>query len=107
MKRVPPEDASAIYARIYWMASQSQFDLRVFSKSAVDWRQMVSGMEAVLSRYPDQWNINNFALFACAAGDGKTTAAMMNRMEGPPIMDAWRSRNTYEACLHLAHAQRL
>lgn len=107
MKRVPPEDASAIYARIYWMASQSQFDLGVFSSSAVDWRQMMSGMEAVLSRYPDQWNINNFAMFACAAGDGKTTAAMMSRIEGPPIMDAWRSRNTYEACLHLAHAQRL
>jgi hypothetical protein len=49
---------------------------------------MKRGIVDVLKRYPDQWNINNFAHFACLAGDRKETARL-TALVTEPIREAW------------------
>ena len=79
----------ALYARIYWYASQAQYGLRLFEQSEVDWRRMRRGIAEVLDDYPDPWNIQNFAVFACVADDRFMTRDLFKRMEGrmlPPVL---------------------
>ncbi|MEN8196861.1 MAG: DUF4034 domain-containing protein [Pseudomonadota bacterium] len=78
-----------MYARIYWHASQVQFGTSLFTGTKVVWNRMSAGIDDVLARYPDQWNINNFAHFACVARDKEKTAALLARIDGPPIETAW------------------
>lgn len=82
-------EGMGMYARIYWYAAQNQYGASLFTESAVVWTKMKRGMDDVLARYPDQWNINNFAAFACLKGDKQKTRELLNRIEGAPIPSAW------------------
>ncbi|MBX2868692.1 MAG: hypothetical protein KTR18_08455 [Acidiferrobacterales bacterium] len=64
-------EGQGMYARVYWFASQVEFGTDLFTKSEARWWQMKAGIRDVLEKYPDQWNINNFAHFACMARDKK------------------------------------
>ncbi|MFP5418083.1 MAG: cytoplasmic protein [Gammaproteobacteria bacterium] len=88
----------AMYARIYWVASQSNYGDSLFTDSDVVWSKMSKSIDEVLKRYPDQWNINNFAYFSCLAGDAKKTSSLMTRMTGRPIMQAWKSMDFHDRC---------
>jgi hypothetical protein len=81
----------AMYARIYWYASQTQFYDRLFSESLVDWTTMKKGIDDVLNKYPDSWNINNFAKFACLSKDKAKTAELMGRITDAPLGAVWGS----------------
>jgi hypothetical protein len=81
-------EGQGMYARIYWYVSQMQFGERLFEDTSVVWPKMKRGIDDVLKRYPDQWNINNFAHFACLASDRKETARLTARVT-EPIADAW------------------
>jgi hypothetical protein len=81
-------EGESMYARIYWFASQMQFGERLFQDTSVAWPKMKRGIADVLKRYPDQWNINNFAHFACLVGDRDETAKLTARVT-EPIRDAW------------------
>jgi hypothetical protein len=83
------EEGLGMYARIYWYASQSQFKNDLFNNSLVDWPQMKEGFEDVISRYPDAWNLNNFARFACLAGDKPTAMVLLKRIESDVVKEAW------------------
>jgi len=87
-----------MYARIYWYASQTQYGTRLFSESAVDWRTMKKGIDDVLRKYPDAWNINNFAKFACLSRDRRKTGELMARIGNTPVPAAWPSRSLMRAC---------
>lgn len=89
VQKTRPREGTAMYARIYWYASQSQYGSRLFTDSDVVWPRMKKGIEDVLARYPDQWNLNNFAQFACQAKDRAFTAALIRRVEAPPLPDVW------------------
>lgn len=78
-----------MYARIYWYASQVQFGTSLFTDTEIVWNKMSAGIDDVLARYPDQWNINNFAHFACLARDKEKATALLARIDGPPIEYAW------------------
>jgi hypothetical protein len=81
-------EGESMYARIYWYASQLEFGERLFKDTSVTWPKMKRGIVDVLKRYPDQWNINNFAHFACLAGDREVTARLTARVS-EPIREAW------------------
>lgn len=100
--RTKSTEGYTLYARIYWYASQTQFKDRLFDETRVDWPTMRQGIDDVLAQYPDNWNINNFAYFACLAKDRGKTAELMARIEIPLIRDVWRSGQTYRACKALA-----
>jgi hypothetical protein len=87
-----------MYARVYWYVAQVQYRSGLFVESAVVWDKMKQGMDDVLARYPDQWNINNFAHFACLAWDGRAARELIERMQGAPIPQAWDSAAQYEQC---------
>lgn len=92
------EEGYTIYARIYWSASGSQYGDDLFTDSDVDWETMSKGIDDVLSDYPDNWNLQNFARFACLAGDIEKTEQLMRRIEGRPIKLAWGSLTLYSEC---------
>ncbi|BAU46909.1 cytoplasmic protein [Sulfurifustis variabilis] len=92
-------ESNGMYARVYWYASQTQYTTRLFTDSAVAWKRMSVGVDDVLARYPDQWNMNNFAAFACLAGDREKTRELIARIEGRPIPSAWHgSIKWFDSC---------
>ena len=85
-----------MYARIYWSASQTQYGRDLFTDSDVIWEKMKKGIDDVLKRYPDQWNINNFALFACLANDKEKARELFNLIKQPIIWKVWKSEADYQ-----------
>jgi hypothetical protein len=87
-----------MYARIYWYASQTQYKESLFSDSLVDWPTMKKGIDDVLKKYPDSWNINSFAKFSCLSRDKPKTAELIARIDGAPLMSAWGNAETFSRC---------
>ena len=95
-----------MYARIYWYASQTQYGNRLFTQSLVHWPTMKKGIDDVLKKYPDSWNTNNFAKFACLSKDKEKTAELMARIGTSPLPYVWRSGSFYQRCRNWAFSVR-
>jgi len=95
VERTKEQEGLGMYTRIYWSASQTQYDEKLFTDSDVVWEKMKRGIDDVLRRYPDQWNINNFALFACLAQDKRKARELFGQIKGPPIIEVWESDSAY------------
>ena len=102
MKSRDKRTGQMLYARIYWYASQNQFKNAIFLVSVAHWNDMRDGFKAIVADYPDQWNINNYAKFACLVGDEQTTREAFGLMKGDPIESAWASTEQYRSCEQLA-----
>lgn len=93
------KEGQGMYARIYWSASGAEFGKDLFTRTKVDWSRMSAGIDDVLALFPDQWNINNFAHFACLAKDREKTRSLIAMIQEPPIHSVWKSvEPTYETC---------
>lgn len=86
-----------LYARIYWVASQREYEDRLFTESKVNWPTMKRGFEDVLSRYPSPWNLQSFAYFACQANDPVKARELLAQIQ-EPIVGAWRDTANYFRC---------
>ena len=106
LKKTRAAEGFGMYARIYWYASQTQYDSRLFSQSLVDWPTMKKGIDDVLKKYPDSWNINNFAKFACLSKDKEKTAELIARIGKYPSPAVWRSGSLYQRCRDWAFSVR-
>jgi hypothetical protein len=102
VERTSASEGKAMYARIYWYASQTQFGNRIFGRSFAGWPLMRSGFEDMIQKYPDQWNINNFAKFACLANDEAKTKELFKQITPAPIAQAWGSKALFDHCQQLA-----
>ncbi|WDP90633.1 MAG: hypothetical protein HUN04_13395 [Desulfobacter sp.] len=98
VKITKQKEADSMYARVYWCAYSNQYGAKLFKDSDISWTKMIKAIDDVLLRYPDQWNINHFALFAVLAGDKKKANELMEMIEGEPILNVWRTRDTFERC---------
>jgi len=98
LERTRSTEGFAMYARIYWYASQTEFGDRLFSESLVDWTAMKKGIDDVLTRYPDGWNINNFAKFACLSKDKAKTAELIGRINDAPLTAVWGDPLFFQQC---------
>lgn len=87
-----------MYARLNW----SEYDPEMFQNGQTNWGRMRAGFERITKDYPDPWNINNYAKFACLAGDVPTLRQQLNRMGGMVIVKAWWRVEYYESCERLA-----
>jgi hypothetical protein len=97
---VGEELKDGLYTRIYWYISQKEYGSRIFQDSEVDWNKMSRGMDEILKHYPDQWNIQNFAFFACAARDVSKTAELINMMQdADPIGAVWYDYKNLNYCV--------
>jgi hypothetical protein len=99
VERTRETEGDSMYARIYWVASQSQYGSSLFYTSAAQWALMRSGFEDVVKRYPDAWNYQNYAHFACEAGDDRTLEKLLSHhVQAPILPDAWIGEASYEEC---------
>jgi hypothetical protein len=89
VRRTHATEGAGLYARIYWSASGSELGDELFKRSHVDWAEMKRGIDDVLAKYPDEWNLNHFAKLACLAGDYPKAAELIDRIEGDALPSAW------------------
>lgn len=88
-----------LYARIYWASGLFNKRQFAFQGPEASWPDMIKGMDEVISRYPDQWNINHFAYFACYKQDYRTTKRYLEMVEEPVPEIAWGGRLiSYQKC---------
>ena len=91
------DEGTSLYARLYWYASQIEGGLKIFFDRWPNWPTMKVAIHDVIARYPDNWNVNNFARFACAAGDSGEAKSLIDQMEWP-IIDIWKDPDILRAC---------
>jgi hypothetical protein len=93
------KEGRGMYARIYWYVSQLLRGRNLFTRTLADWPQMSAAIDDVLARFPDQWNINNFARFACLANDQQKNRQLIALIQEPPMTEVWnRLKPTFEDC---------
>jgi hypothetical protein len=105
VERTQSTDGMGMYARIYWYVSSTYYGGTIFTDSDVSWPKMKRGIEDVLKQYPDQWNLNNFAYFACMAKDRSFTKELMSRIETPDISGFKNHQGVYLYCKNFAEAK--
>lgn len=99
VKYTEEEEGQGMYARIYWSASGMEYGNDLFTRTNVDWSKMSAGIDDVLARFPDQWNINNFLRFACLAEDREKTRELIALAGDVPLEKAWgKTKPTFEDC---------
>ncbi len=91
-------EGTGMYVRIYWYASQSQFGDDIFQNSLATWPKMKAGFDDVVARYPDDWNYNNYAKFACLARDRKKTHELLAKIGNRIVDDAWGKSGLIDTC---------
>jgi hypothetical protein len=74
-----------LYARINW----SSWSGNMFSNGQADWPRMNSAFKNLIKKYPDAWNVNNYAKFSCIAQDFNTFKELDKIINGRPISAAW------------------
>jgi hypothetical protein len=102
-QRLPGTEGAAIYARLYWHAFSAIYGDDLFAKSLVDWTRMRSGIDVVLTRYPDAWNRNNFAYLACLQKDQFAAKRLLTGVT-EPILSVWKAKKIFTGCQHWANA---
>ncbi|WP_431482756.1 hypothetical protein [Pseudomonas solani] len=100
-------DGRGMYARVYWYASQRYYGSKLFTKSKVVWSRMSSAIDDVLSQYPDQWNINNFAYFSCLSGDVDKTRYLISQIKPEPMREVWGKEGLFDRCSAWANDKRV
>ncbi len=98
MERTRAREGKGLYARIYWYASQSIYDERLFTESLARWSTMRAGIDDVLKVYADEWNLQNFARFACLARDREKALELIERVRGPTYTDVWKGEENFQRC---------
>ena len=92
-----PKLGETLYARLMWSESRS------FEKTGVDWQRMKAGFERIMKDYPDPWNLNNYARFACSNVDWATVLALAERIGDTPVAMAWNGdARQYYSCTETA-----
>ena len=83
------DEGAALYARIYWSASDVQFGHRLVSGQPKVWATMRRGFRDMLREFPDQWNLINFARFSCVTGDKELAAELFPALDENLVDRAW------------------
>lgn len=96
-------EGESIYARLHWSLA-NEFGLGAIALAS--WPRMVRGMEDVALRFPDRWNLEHFAVFACAVDDVATAQSYLARIPKPFNMSIWGSEEYLNYCLALQPAER-
>lgn len=111
VRRTHASEGESMYARIYWFAAQGAYSKTLFWRTYANWERMKEGFDDVVQRYPDQWNLHNYARFACDAQDRETLTKLLPKLKIQGNMQmlesAWGSRKHFEECGEMAGRVRL
>lgn len=100
VKATEQQEGQTLYARIYWsllLALQGN----TFSPGYAEWPRMRQGFEDIVRVYPDNWNLNAFAYYACMAGDKETAKVIGSKLSSPEL-ELWKDRQTFDNCTYHA-----
>ncbi len=97
MQQTAAVEGNAMYARIYWYVSQ-ECNCNLFTETNANWPQMKASFETVIKKYPDQWNLNHFAKFACEANDIAKAATLLKKLDKKINPRAWGEDGLLERC---------
>lgn len=89
VRRTYAVEERALYARIFWAVSDRNNQLWSRIVSTGGWTYMKSGFEDMIKQYPDAWNKNAYARFACQAGDVDLFIQLARELDGKPAPGAW------------------
>ncbi|HEY8119046.1 MAG TPA: hypothetical protein VIE91_07400 [Methylophilaceae bacterium] len=93
-------EGKSMYTRMYWAAYQGLPEgTKLFRDSYVSWPKMKAGFDDLMQRFPNSnWNLNNYAKFACLANDKKTFIALRKKIGTNIIPDAWTLDANQDLC---------
>jgi hypothetical protein len=100
VERTRAKDGWGAYARYYWHASLNNCGCW---KEAIDWATMKQAMRDVAVRYPEPWNLANFARIACTMNDAETAKTYFNALGQDDGTEAWQGDTAgWSQCRSLA-----
>lgn len=85
--RTEPTEGLSVYARIYWYLSQQPNGPGLMRETAFDLQRLDRGIDDLLDRYPDPWNISGLARLACLAGAKEKAASLIERLQSQPEIE--------------------
>lgn len=96
---------TGMYARLYSMAADSQYNHRLFEDSFVDWKKMKQSYEDLLARYPNNQRRNRYAYMACLAKDKTTLLKLFGEIGTNIEIDKWgiNPERNLESCRRWAN----
>lgn len=101
VQRAGPKLGAELYARMNWAHGRDD----MFKDGMADWNRMNDGFQQIIRDYPDAWNLNNYARFACMARDWATMNALAAKIGDTPVSMAWYDdKQLYFQCRKFAHA---
>lgn len=101
VERTRQVDGEAFYAWLYVDVAR-KFDGDLFSGTKASWPRMRKGFEDMVARYPDDWNRNLYATFACRARDRETTARLLTQLGGKAMLGEASPGHTTDSCRRFA-----
>lgn len=105
VERTSKQEGRGMYTRIYWDASQTEFNDDLFENSKASWPLMKAGFNDIVATYPSYWNLNSFAKFACLAGDKPKTKELTTRLAGHIEHEAWSTDVNAAECASWANSR--
>lgn len=104
VEQTEAKEGESMYARIY-LDTGDALDADL-SGPEVDWKRIRAGFEDLVKRYPDSWNLNQYARMACEARDLPTTRRVLLSMKGDVEQEVWQDRVTFLRCVQAAGLKR-
>jgi hypothetical protein len=92
----------SMYARMYWNVYDGlQEGTKLFEDTYAVWPKMKRGFEDLMQKHPkSNWNLNNFAKFACLANDKETFLALRKQIGANIHGAAWGNDASLDLCDH-------
>jgi hypothetical protein len=94
VKATESQVGQSMYARLNWSAWQG----KMFFDGQTDWGRMKDGFEKLVSDFPDPWNRNNYAKFACMANDANALRQQLDLIGEKIIIGAWGDMSFLQYC---------
>lgn len=95
-------DGMALYARVYWSIAQTEGMADLFTKTHADWKKMKVGFDDIVKRFPDAWNYNHYAWFACLARDQTATRLAFEKIGDNLEPFLWSNTALLNRCRNFA-----
>lgn len=101
VERTKEKDGDAFYAWLYVDVAR-KFEGDLFEGTRASWPKMRKAFKDMVARYPDAWNKNLFATFACRARDRETTGQLITELGAAASLGAWSPGFSTESCRRFA-----
>jgi hypothetical protein len=71
------------------LAGENRYGVDFFQRTKADWPTLRGSFDALISTYPDAWNLNGYALFACIANDVERARMLLGRAANKEYLAGW------------------